>query len=214
MLADKTLKYENFLSALGTKIHTSTHLKFMDYTNPDDIEGEFLYHETELQEVLFKVPTLKMERKNGQPLDPNPALKSLGLSPGDDLVNGKKKDLSVGVIILYNDCEQQYQPDTLIWSTAYGIASSQIIIIIDPLKNGLFRCRIHTDPSSKALSTNKAQMIIGPVLDGMVLNEELLPGLIRQTVINVSNAIIEWERQSGSGRTIDLSGEEHDKHIV
>ncbi|GMH70518.1 hypothetical protein TL16_g05425 [Triparma laevis f. inornata] len=203
-----TLKYDTFLQELGTKIETGAHAKFMDCTNPEQIEGEFIYCESELEEVLFKVPTLPMANKTGEPLETNPALNAVGINTGDDLVNGIKKDLKNNVIVLYNDCEQQYSPDTLIWSTAYGIASAHVILIIDPLANGNYRIRVHADPSSKVFDVGA--QTIGPILDGMVLNEELLPRLVRQTVISVSKAIIEFERKegasSGKRKTLNLSG--------
>lgn len=154
------------------------------------------------------MPTLPMANKTGEPLETNPALNAVGINTGDDLVNGIKKDLKNNVIVLYNDCEQQYSPDTLIWSTAYGIASAHVILIIDPLANGNYRIRVHADPSSKVFDVGA--QTIGPILDGMVLNEELLPRLVRQTVISVSKAIIEFERKegasSGKRKTLNLSG--------
>ncbi|GMH93162.1 hypothetical protein TrVE_jg8496 [Triparma verrucosa] len=199
-----TAKYDKFLAELGKKIETGSHAKFMDCINPEQVEGEFVYCESELEEVLFKVPTLPMARKDGEPLEPNPALNAVGINTGDDLVNGIKKDLKNNVIVLYNDCEQQYSPDTLIWSTAYGIASAHVILIIDPLASGNYRVRVHADPSSSVFDVGA--QTIGPILDGMVLNADLLPRLIRQTCISVSKAIINHSRTSGlSGKRKTLN---------
>lgn len=190
--------YNKFLADIGDRISTTNHLKFMDYNDSEAIEGEFIHCESEHEEVLFKVPSLRMKsRLPNVPLPPTQVLNS-SLNLGDDLVNGKKRETTTPVVVLWNDCCQQYKPDTLLWRS-YGLSNAQLFIIVDPTDatndkgERLFRVRVYVDPSSVALKNARS---IGPLLDGMVLSAKILPLMVRQTAVNVAKIIIDYERMA------------------
>ncbi|VDN96909.1 unnamed protein product [Rodentolepis nana] len=56
-----------------------------------------------------------------------------------------------------------------------------VLIIISPLSNGLFRVEIRKEPEIP---------FFGPLIDGMLVSEEHLPFLVRATAIQASNAKI------------------------
>ena len=135
-------RYDNFISNLGSLIHTNTHLKFMDNVDPSVYKGSFMYHSGTFEEVLFKVrtdeeqsddlttfasgnktarvtiilvphpnfsasllssqvPTLPLSLRSGSPLPPSPVLSKD--SNEDDLVNGRKRDTSTPVVVVWNE---------------------------------------------------------------------------------------------------------------
>jgi len=58
-----TKHYDSFLKSLGDRVDTKSHLKFMDYVDSERVEGEYIYSDSEHEEVLFKVPSLRMKSK-------------------------------------------------------------------------------------------------------------------------------------------------------
>jgi hypothetical protein len=195
---ESTLNYNNFLARVGERIETKSHLKFMDYVDSESFEGEYMYHESEHEEILFKVPSLRMvSKKPSKPLPQTQVLNS-SLNLGDDLVNGKKRETSTPVIVLWNDCYQQYKPDSLLWRS-YGLTNAQLFIIVDPTEaesqsgERLFRVRVYIDPSSVALREART---LGPLLDGMVLSAKMLPLMVRQTAVNAAKTILDYDRMT------------------
>ena len=114
------------------------------------------------------------------------------------MVNGKKRETTTPVIVLWNDAVQQYQPDSLLWRS-YGLTNAQLFIIIDPTEaqggggEQLFRVRVYVDPSSLALRDART---LGPLLNGMVLSGKMLGLMVRQTAVNANKIIIDYDRMA------------------
>ena len=119
-------------------------------------------------------------------------------------MNGLKRSISPPVVVVWNECSQQYSPDGPLWSTAYGITPGQVTIIIDPLDSSvrqggspagpsLYRVRVHNVDGSCGQALGKGHAL-GPLLDGMVVGGELLGSMVRQTVVAACGRIREVER--------------------
>ena len=111
------------------------------------------------------------------------------------------------VHVVWNDSMCRFRPGTDAWNALGLRQSADMIIIIDPLPDQLSLCavrivlsdRLKTSAQVSALfhhsdllhhagavhATNKEDLIIGPLMDGMVIRLNLLPTLVRRTAMNV-----------------------------
>jgi len=194
-------RYESFLSNIGEKVEIKNHLKFSNNINPSLVTGEIVYFENAQEEVLFSVPSLRMESKSKDyelPIPPVFCSEAIG-AKGNSMVNGRMMAEKTPVCILWNDCEQQFSPETNIWDT-FGVNPAVVFIIIDPLKGeeeGYYRVRIYCDPESGNIVNNNVKRV-GPLQHGQVVGGGLLASLVRQTALGVCREIVNHERENGN----------------
>ena len=118
----------------------------------------------------------------------------------DDLVNGRKRSDVPPVIVLYNDCQQQYSPDSPMFR-AYRLSRASLLIIIDPIScegAHLYRVRTYVDPTNSgaaaSMTGGQQHSGVGPLQNGMVVSGRVLPLLVRQTAISACRAVAAADR--------------------
>ncbi|XP_030854676.1 ral GTPase-activating protein subunit alpha-1 isoform X3 [Strongylocentrotus purpuratus] len=144
--------YENFISGLGWEVDLSTHPGFMGGLHKNGSTGETApYHATSTVEVIFHVSTR--------------------MPSGTDL-NKKMRHLGNDEVhIVWSEHSRDYRRGII--ATEFG----DVIIVIYPLKNQLFRIQIQRKGDVP---------FFGPLFDGAVVDYRVLPGLVRATAINAN----------------------------
>lgn len=147
--------YENFVAGIGWEIDLATHTGFMGGLEKNQSTGETTpYWATSSVEVIFHVST----RMPSGPEDHNKKMRHLG----NDEVH-----------IIWSEHTRDYRRGII--ATEFG----DVIIVIYPLKNKLFRIQIQ----------RKADVpFFGPLFDGAIVDHIVLPGLVRATAINASRS--------------------------
>ncbi|VDM17756.1 unnamed protein product [Hydatigera taeniaeformis] len=151
-----SVEFQQFASNLGWPVNLANHQGFtggLQY--PED--GEIAtYFASPAIEVIFHVST---QMPSATDEDRHRMFKHLG---NDE------------VMIIWTEHWRSFRRSSL--RTEFG----DVLIIISPLSNGLFRIEIRKEPEIP---------FFGPLIDGMLVSEEHLPFLVRSTAIQASNAI-------------------------
>src|SRR3989338_4974602 len=88
----------------------------------------------------------------------------------------KKRHVGNDIVhIVWSEHDREYRPWTI--SSQFNF----VHIVVYPLDNGLFRVQIFTKED--------VSPVIGPLLDGMVVEKRVLAPLVRQTAINANRAV-------------------------
>nr|CDS32262.1 ral GTPase activating protein subunit [Hymenolepis microstoma] len=151
-----SIEFERFVSALGWSVKLAAHRGFkggLQYPEDGDIAT---YFANPIVEVIFHVAT---QMPSVTEEDRHRMFKHLG---NDE------------VMIIWTEHWRAFRRSSL--RTEFG----DVLIIISPLSNGLFRVEIRKEPEIP---------FFGPLIDGMLVSEEHLPFLVRATAIQASNAI-------------------------
>ncbi|KAF0690210.1 Aste57867_18401 [Aphanomyces stellatus] len=165
-MADCSPTYAAFLATMGSTVQASSYGGFLGHLAHD--HGDAMVYSQHNYEVAFYVPTLA------------PAQQRL-LDKGE-------------VLIVWNECQQNYRPGTALWAAAYQLPhpKASVYIVIDPLDDGLFCVRISVQGSAfescaagvDADDDTFSGRVLGPLQDGMVVGSEWLGPLVRQTALN------------------------------
>ncbi|RHZ23174.1 hypothetical protein DYB31_005214 [Aphanomyces astaci] len=159
--------YLGFLATMGSAVDAHSYGGVLGYLDRNLPVSQALVYAQHNYEVAYYVPTL-----------------------GHASVLDKAE-----VLIVWNECQQNYRPGTALWASAYNLPPPKacVTIVIDPLDDGLFCVRICVDGSAFDLSNGDATRaaddtfsgrVLGPLQDGMVVGSEWLGPLIRQTALN------------------------------
>ncbi|XP_071509719.1 ral GTPase-activating protein subunit alpha-1-like [Diadema antillarum] len=144
--------YENFIAGLGWEIDLTTHPGFLGGLQKNGSTGLTApYYATSTVEVVFHVSTR--------------------MPSGPDL-NRKMRHLGNDEVhIVWSEHSRDYRRGII--ATEFG----DVIIVIYPLKNQLFRIQIQRKGDVP---------FFGPLFDGAIVDYRVLPGLVRATAINAS----------------------------
>jgi len=149
--------YEKFLRNLGEMVDLSVHKK---YTGGLDLETfssgkHAIYSHQNFEEIIFHIATF------------------MPTVLGDRQQLNKKKHIGNDFVhIVWSEANNDYD-----WGTITS-HFNDVHVIIYPLPNGLFRLCIHRKSSDE-----RTIPTFGPILDGMVVNENILAPLVKQTVL-------------------------------
>lgn len=200
--------YELFLASMGDQIDQANHTGFAGSVDPELVNGRMLYHSHYSYEACFYVPTMPLEVD-----DPDPES-----APLLERTN---------VLIVWNESQQSYRPGSVLWETAFKLPmpTSGVVLIIDPLGNDLYCVRVcyETSPlfNQRDAITNEEDTymdegeiftarVLGPLLDGMVVNGAWLAPLVRQTAVNaamLSRAFHRYQHDIGAISSSPLGAE-------
>ncbi|GAB1601381.1 ral GTPase-activating protein subunit alpha-1-like isoform X7 [Argonauta hians] len=145
--------YEDFVSGLGWEVDLEQHVGFLGGLQQNKTTGETApYYANSTCEVIYHVST-RMPTGNDAAMH----IKMRHL--GNDEVH-----------IVWSEHSRDYRRNII--PTEFG----DILIIIYPLPNGLFRIHINKKPD----------IHFGPLFDGAIVNSKVLPCLVRATAINAS----------------------------
>jgi hypothetical protein len=144
--------FEEFVAGLGWEVNMETHAGYMGGLKREFCAHTTLpYYATSTEEVLFHVST-RMPSKGS---DVEQKVRHLG----NDEVH-----------VVWSQHWRDYR------STIFKTAFADILIVIYPLPNGLFRIEL--------IKKQKQNILFGPLFDGAVVNRKSLPSLVRATAIN------------------------------
>ncbi|VUZ46312.1 unnamed protein product [Hymenolepis diminuta] len=151
-----SIEFERFVSSLGWSVNLATHHGFkggLQYPEDGDIATYFANPTVEaIFHVATQMPSITEE-------DRHRMFKHLG---NDE------------VMIIWTEHWRAFRRSSL--RTEFG----DVLIIISPLSNGLFRVEIRKEPEIP---------FFGPLIDGMLVPEEYLPFLVRATAIQANSTI-------------------------
>ncbi|GMF09631.1 unnamed protein product [Phytophthora lilii] len=188
--------YQLFLSSLGEQVDGHDHTGYSGF-DADLVNGRMLYYSHYSHEACIYVPTLLVDGEQDSDSDSN--------SDAEDTEGANARMLfqHANVLIVWNECQQTYRPGSVLWDTAYKLPmpTSGVVLIIDPLGNDLY-C-VHVSHESSPLFNQRdvianeedsymdeadvyTSRVLGPLLDGMVVNGAWLAPLVRQTAINAA----------------------------
>ncbi|VDL88522.1 unnamed protein product [Schistocephalus solidus] len=145
-----SLEFENFVAGLGWQVELAKHRGFLG-----GLDQSATYFATSTVEVIFHVST----RMSCESDEAKHRFKHLG---NDE------------VMIIWTEHWRPFRRSSL--RTEFG----DILIIISPLANGLFRVEIRNESEIP---------FFGPLIDGCLVSETELPFLVRATAINANRAI-------------------------
>jgi len=146
--------YREFVDGLGWPVDLKTHRGYMGGLDKKLTTGAVgPYYSNATMETIFHDITLMPTNAN----DPQQIHKKRHV--GNDIVH-----------IIWSEHERDYSPTTI--TSQFNDA----LIVIYPLKNGLFRVQIFRKESKVP--------IFGPLLHGMAINKHLLKILVRPTSVN------------------------------
>ncbi|KAK7504780.1 hypothetical protein BaRGS_00003808 [Batillaria attramentaria] len=145
--------FEDFVAGLGWEIDLESHQGFLGGLQQNKTTGDTApYYANSTCEVVFHVSTRIPCSGN----DRNIKMRHLG----NDEVH-----------IVWSEHSRDYRRGII--PTEFG----DVIIVIYPLTNGLFRIQINRKPEVP---------YFGPLFDGAIVDHLVLPGLVRATAINAS----------------------------
>ncbi|KAI0212730.1 Ral GTPase-activating protein subunit alpha-1 [Lamellibrachia satsuma] len=149
--------YEDFVAGLGWEVSLESHTGFMGGLQHNGTTGLTApYYATATVEVIYHVSTrMPADCPGGS----NVKLRHLG---NDE------------VQIIWSDHTRSYRRGII--PTEFG----DVLIIIYPLHNGLFRIEINRIPGVP---------FFGPLFDGAIVDDSILPGLVRATALNASQIL-------------------------
>lgn len=145
--------YEDFVSGLGWEVDLELHLGFLGGLQQNKTTGETApYYSNSTCEVIYHVST---RMPSGNEAAMHIKMRHLG----NDEVH-----------IVWSEHSRDYRRNII--PTEFG----DVLIIIYPLPNGLFRIQINKKPD----------IHFGPLFDGAIVDAKILPCLVRATAINAS----------------------------
>ncbi|ETV83727.1 hypothetical protein, variant 1 [Aphanomyces astaci] len=135
--------YLGFLATMGSAVDAHSYGGFLGYLDRNLPDSRALVYAQHNYEVAYYVPTL-----------------------GHASVLDKAE-----VLIVWNECQQNYRPGTALWASAYNLPPPKacVTIVIDPLDDGLFCVRICVDGSAFDLSNGDATRAADDTFSGRVL---------------------------------------------
>ncbi|VDN13156.1 unnamed protein product [Dibothriocephalus latus] len=152
-----SLEFENFVAGLGWQVELAKHRGFLGGLDRSGQTGKLAtYFATSTLEVIFHVST-RMSSESDE--DKHRVFKHLG---NDE------------VMIIWTEHWRSFRRSSL--RTEFG----DVLIIISPLTNGLFRVEIRNESEVP---------FFGPLVDGCLVSEAELPFLVRATAVNANRAI-------------------------
>lgn len=148
--------FEEFVAGLGWEVELETHTGFMGGLSKSKTTGETsCYFATSFVEVMFHVATR-------MPSNSEEALITKTRHLGNDEVH-----------VVWSEHWRDYRRGIL--PTEF----CDVLIIIYPLKNNLFRIQVTRKPNVP---------YFGPLFNEVIIDKKSLPGLVRATAINASRA--------------------------
>lgn len=129
------------------------------------------------------------------------------------------------VHVVWNDSMCRFTPNTEAWS-CLGVHSADMTVIVDPLPDQRSLCAIRIILSEKLKRSSKMSawsshnemsdlnnIVLGPLLDGMIVRLNLLPTLVRQTAINLYKHLESTEIVLRRRRSRTQSAEPQQSHL-
>ncbi|TDH70666.1 uncharacterized protein CCR75_006421 [Bremia lactucae] len=186
--------YRLFLSLIGE--HDGRDHAGNSGFDADIINGRMLYYSHYSHEACIYVPTLLTDGEENNSSDSD--------SDAEDTEgsSARMQFQRANVLIVWNECQQTYRPGSVLWDAVFQLPmpTSGVVLIIDPLGNDLY-C-VHVSHESSPLFNQRDKItnqedyvdeadvftsrVLGPLLDGMVVNGAWLAPLVRQTAINAA----------------------------
>ncbi|KAL3872620.1 hypothetical protein ACJMK2_035835 [Sinanodonta woodiana] len=149
--------FEEFVAGLGWEVDLECHKGFLGGLQQNRSTGDTApYYAKSTYEILYHVST---RIPSGNEESRHIKMRHLG----NDEVH-----------IVWSEHTRDYRRGII--PTDFG----DVIIIIYPLNNGLFRIQINRKPEVE---------FFGPLFDGAIVDQKVLPGLVRATAINASRMI-------------------------
>ncbi|KUF99001.1 hypothetical protein AM588_10010749 [Phytophthora nicotianae] len=187
--------YSLFLSSIGEHVDGHDHTGHSGF-EAELVKGRMLYYSHYSHEACIYVPTLLVDGEEESDSDSD--------SDAEDTegANARAQFQHANVLIVWNECQQTYRPGSVLWDAVFKLPmpTSGVVLIIDPLGNDLY-C-VHVSHESSPLFNQRdvianqedyvdeadvyTSRVLGPLLDGMVVNGAWLAPLVRQTAINAA----------------------------
>ncbi|KAL4124790.1 hypothetical protein PRIC2_008384 [Phytophthora ramorum] len=188
--------YQLFLSSIGEQVGGHDHAGYSGF-DAGLVNGRMLYYSHYSHEACIYVPTMLVGGEDDSDSDSD--------SDAEDTEGANARMLfqHANVLIVWNECQQTYRPGSVLWDAAFKLPmpTSGVVLIIDPLGNDLY-C-VHVSHESSPLFNQRdvianeedayvdeadvyTSRVLGPLLDGMVVNGAWLAPLVRQTAINAA----------------------------
>ncbi|KAG3030429.1 hypothetical protein JG687_00008340 [Phytophthora cactorum] len=187
--------YRLFLSSIGEQVGDHDHTGYSGF-DAELVKGRMLYYSHYSHEACIYVPTLLVDGEEDSDSDSD--------SDAEDTEGANARTLfqHANVLIVWNECQQTYRPGSVLWDAVFKLPmpTSGVVLIIDPLGNDLY-C-VHVSHESSPLFNQRdvianqedyvdeadvyTSRVLGPLLDGMVVNGAWLAPLVRQTAINAA----------------------------
>ncbi|CAI5728840.1 unnamed protein product [Peronospora destructor] len=223
---DLSKDYQLFLSSLGERVGDHDWNGYSGF-DVNLVNGRMLYYSHYSHEACIYVPTLLVEGEDGN---------SDSDSEAEDTGGATARMLfqHANVIIVWNECQQTYRPGSVLWDAVFKIPmpTSGVILIIDPLGNDLY-C-VHVSHESSPLFNQRdvianqegsyvdeadvyTSRVLGPLLDGMVVNGAWLAPLVRQTAINaavLSRAFHRYQHDIGAVSSAPVGAEANRSNMI
>ncbi|CAH0513347.1 unnamed protein product [Peronospora belbahrii] len=192
---DLSKDYQLFLSSIGERVSDHDHKGYSGF-NANLTNGRMLYYSHYSHEACIYVPTLLVEGEDRNSDSDSEAEDTEG-------ANARILFQHANVLIVWNECQQTYRPGSVLWDAVFKLPmpTSGVVLIIDPLGNDLYCVHISYESSplfnQRDVIANQEESyvdeadvytsrVLGPLLDGMVVNGAWLAPLVRQTAINAA----------------------------
>ncbi|KAE9031980.1 hypothetical protein PR003_g12078 [Phytophthora rubi] len=219
--------YQLFLSSLGEQVESKDHAGYSGF-DAGLMNGRMLYYSHYSHEACIYVPTLLVEGEEDSDSDSD--------SDAEDTEGANARMLfqHANVLIVWNECQQTYRPGSVLWDAAFKlpVPTSGVVLIIDPLGNDLY-C-VHVSHESSPLFNQRdvianeedsyvdeadvyTSRVLGPLLDGMVVNGAWLAPLVRQTAINaaiLSRAFHRYQHDIGAVSSSPVGAEANRSKVI
>ncbi|KAG2527678.1 hypothetical protein BBO99_00000771 [Phytophthora kernoviae] len=223
--------YQLFLTSIGEQVDDDDHAGYSGF-NADLVRGRMLYYSHYSHEACIYVPTLLL----GDDHDSDSDSDSDSNSDAEDTEGANARTLfqHANVLIVWNESQQTYRPGSVLWDTVFKLPTptSGVVLIIDPLGNDLY-C-VHVCHESSPLFNQRdvianeedsyvdeadvyTSRVLGPLLDGMVVNGAWLAPLVRQTAINaaiLSRAFHRYQHDIGAVSSSPMSAEANRSKVI
>ncbi|CEG45431.1 rap ran gtpase-activating protein [Plasmopara halstedii] len=217
--------YRRFLTSIGE--HDVNDRTGNSGFNADVVKGRMLYYSHYSHKACIFVPTLLAdEEQNG------------GSDSDSDAEDGEGSSARMqfqhaNVLIVWNECQQTYLPGSVLWDAAckMPMPTSGVVLVIDPLGNDLYSVHVSHEFSplfaKRDIIANQedyvdesdvyTSRVLGPLLDGMVVNGVWLAPLVRQTAINaaiLSRSFHRYQHSIGAVSSAPVGAEANRSKII
>ncbi|GMG18337.1 unnamed protein product [Phytophthora fragariaefolia] len=219
--------YQLFLSSIGEQVNGKNHTGYSGF-DADLVNGRMLYYSHYSHEACIYVPTLLIEGEEESDSDSD--------SDAEDPEGANARLLfqHANVLIVWNECQQTYRPGSVLWDATFKLPmpTSGVVLIIDPLGNDLYCVHISHEFSplfnQRDVIANEedsyvdeadvyTSRVLGPLLDGMVVNGAWLAPLVRQTAINaaiLSRAFHRYQHDIGAVSSSPVGAEANRSKVI